>query len=334
MAGGWLKMRTSLRRNAKVIAMARFLAKQPEFVAWLHDLNGDARNENVTKRNENVTGPVVTRVTFSALTRVTVATLLEVWGCVRDVIDTEHHVPLMGLADINEVAAVPMFAEAMVEVGWVREHPDDGGLIFPNFGEYNSLEHDRKPKTGAERARDFRARKKEREAAEAAELGESAGDGDAETSVTERNENVTESNDIRGEERRGEEKEKKGAAGAARAPTQLGELVDWCQWWNELHSDGLVGNTVKTKRIAKGIQDSWRRVLRSPELCDLLSDRDKLRGAIQESYCGHEGWFRLAKLFGASNKAGEYIVQVLLDGGYREDVPAKTPTIDISKMEL
>ena len=382
MAGGWLKMRTSLRRNAKVIAMARFLDVQPKFVAWWFTPGDEGR------RNENVTLRVTNTVTFSALTRVTVATLLEVWGSVRDVINSEHHVPCMTLDDINEVAAVPVFAEAMVEVGWVLEHPDEGGLIFPNFSEYNKLEHKREPKTGAERAREFRARKKERAAAAAAKTGEPAGDGGPGTSVTKRNENVTL---LRGEERRGEEKEEQeGAASAApalpafaagtvgdidaflgvvakadsmadlqsladdahadgglspaarkrvgKAIAARGEhllLLDVCRWWNTLHADGLVAAPVRTRQIAEGVQAGWKRVLRSPELREMLTDRDKLREAIETCKFRRSGWFRLANLLGGKNRAGEYYLRALLDGAYRDDDDdAKVPTIDTSTMDF
>ncbi len=113
-----------------------------------------------------------------------------------------------------------------------------------------------------------------------------------------------------------EEEKKKRDASASRAPSGL---LSWCEWWNSLHRDGLVGSTVNATKPSQGVQAGWRRVGHSKELREMLADRIRLREAIEACYCGHEGWFRLEKLLGAKNQAGEYIVRVLLDGGYRRE---------------
>ena len=54
----WIKMRSSLLTNPKVIRMARELLKNPEFMEWLcPGLPCATRDETVTKRDI----PVVTR---------------------------------------------------------------------------------------------------------------------------------------------------------------------------------------------------------------------------------------------------------------------------------
>lgn len=149
MASDWIKMSPGMSRRAKVTAMARFLCAQSEFNAWLH---GDA---NVT-RHDSVTNSV----TFEIVTRVTVASLLDVWGAINHVIKDDDRVPFMALCDIDRIAGIPCFAQAMASVDWVYEDSAQG-LVFPNFHEFNTPEAKRsKAKSGAQRAREYRERKK------------------------------------------------------------------------------------------------------------------------------------------------------------------------------
>jgi hypothetical protein len=158
MAGDWIKMRRGLRHDPKVIAIARELSKRQDFMAWWSDNDSVTRHESVTPC---VTLRRVTVVTFSNIVRVTVCALLDVWASLNNTLGEDGKAPFMCLQDIDGIAEIPGFGEAMESVGWVVEL-EDKSLIFPNFSENNSPSKTREdnPKTGAERAKEYRERKK------------------------------------------------------------------------------------------------------------------------------------------------------------------------------
>lgn len=141
----WIKVRVALRRNPKVVAIARLLASDTEF---------RGRFLAVTDRHESsriVTNEIVTRVTVCAL--------VELWGALNEVLSSECEAPFMTLDDIDEIVGVPSFGRAMASVGWVVESCDKG-LQFPNFHEHNTPQAARpQAKTQAERAKEYRDRK-------------------------------------------------------------------------------------------------------------------------------------------------------------------------------
>lgn len=152
MAGDWIKMRTGIRRHPKVIAMARRLSKDTEFMAWW------SGSRNVTLRDS-----VTEIVTFENVTRVTVCGLLEVWGSLNAVMKDDNHIPFMALSDIDDIAGIPSFGAALAAVGWVCGVDDETGegLVFPNFGEFNTPDSERpKAKSDAQRAKEYRERKR------------------------------------------------------------------------------------------------------------------------------------------------------------------------------
>lgn len=156
MAGDWIKMRVGLRRDPKVLAIARHLAGSTKFQNYC----GDPIQRCVTECVTEI-------VTFPIVTRVTVASLLELWGALNESVNDENEVPCMALSDIDDIADLPGLGEALEWVGWVEViDPDDErkGLRFNNFREHNTPAKDRKQaKTDAERAREYRQRKKAQE---------------------------------------------------------------------------------------------------------------------------------------------------------------------------
>ena len=149
MAGEWIKMRGGLRRNPKVIAMARYLQDKRAFMDWWSDPVHQTCSNSVTEI-----------VTFSNVTRVTVAALLDVWSSLNDAIDEEFSAKCMLISDLDDIAEIPCFGDAMESVGWVQEI-EDGGLQFPNFQEHNVIAKDRQaPLTNAERQQKHREKKK------------------------------------------------------------------------------------------------------------------------------------------------------------------------------
>lgn len=159
MATEWVKMRVGLRKHPKTIAMARILMSSRDFVTWL------SRHMSYINHldDESVTKSVTEFVTREIVTRVTVSSLIEVWGAVNTSVRSDLRVPYMQLDDLDGITGIPSFGQAMEAVGWVREFSNDKtqGLLFPNFSEFNNPESERsRSKTPAERSAEYRARKK------------------------------------------------------------------------------------------------------------------------------------------------------------------------------
>lgn len=94
------------------------------------------------------------------------------------------------------------------------------------------------------------------------------------------------------------------------------ELREWIVWWNELKAEGSVVPGASMDPPSKAVVKGWSRVSKCKELRELLADRNVLAGKIRDSDFCREGWFCLEKLFGATNRDGEWIVRKLLDGTY------------------
>ncbi len=148
MAGDWIKMRTTIRRNPKTLMMANHLSVNRNFMNWWSDPVQRTCNDSVTEI-----------VTFSNVARVTVCGLLEVWGSLNESLNSDGFVRGMSLLTLDDMAEIPGFGEAMEFVGWVEETPE--GLVFPNFSEHNVPEKERpKAKSNAERQAEYRERQK------------------------------------------------------------------------------------------------------------------------------------------------------------------------------
>lgn len=149
MAVDWIRIRRGIRQWPKTVAIARHLAGSREFMNWWSD---PVRQHCVTTVTEIVT--------FENVTRVTACALVELWFAINDVVGEDCRVPYMALSDIDDIVGVPGFGQAMLEVGWVVLH-DEKGLVFPNFSEHNVPHKMRsEPKSAADRAREYRDRKR------------------------------------------------------------------------------------------------------------------------------------------------------------------------------
>jgi hypothetical protein len=135
----WIKMRTNISRFPKTLALATELHKNREALDSLCD--GDVT------------------VTLACLTRVTVASLLELWGTIQESIDDQNFVALMTLDHIDSITEISGFGVALEKVEWVEVVPK--GLVFHNFREHNTPTKERgDPVSGAERTRRWRERKR------------------------------------------------------------------------------------------------------------------------------------------------------------------------------
>lgn len=139
VAKNWIQLRVDIDRDFKIVAMVEFLMN-------LHGIT----------EGQPTSIPFVTSVT-EIVTAVTVDRLARIWGHAQKSIDSDDVVPFMTITQLDQVAGIPSFGLAMRQVGWLVEL--DKGLQFPNFCKNNTPERMR-PKTPAERARDYRDRKK------------------------------------------------------------------------------------------------------------------------------------------------------------------------------
>jgi hypothetical protein len=149
MAGDWIKMRGTLITNPKVIRMARFLAESRQFMEWFTRGTGVTVGENVYELCD-----------VTVVTRVTVGSLLGVWAAVNECANQDGFLKGITLFEVDEMAGVPGFGDAMALVGWIENL--DGGIVFVNFSEHNTVGKERSTsaKTGAERTKEWREKKK------------------------------------------------------------------------------------------------------------------------------------------------------------------------------
>lgn len=149
MAGDWIKMRPSLFTNPKVNGMARILEVSPDVGKVL---------------GMNINGAMSEVVTRNVMRNVTVSLLLTVWGAANE--HTRNGVFVnTDLSDIDDIAGVPGFGNAMVSVGWAEFNAEEGTVTLPNFSEYNACGEERRT-ANAERQQRHRDKiKAEKEAA-------------------------------------------------------------------------------------------------------------------------------------------------------------------------
>ena len=147
MAGDWIKMRTDLYRDPKVILIADILMDQEGPLA--------SAISQECQRNMTVTRRVMRCVTVGAL--------VSVWGIARhrgDRIENDLRLNNCCSAVVDDMAEVPGLGDAMMAAGWLTE--DEAGVVFPRFFDQYNEEPERRPaaKTNAQRQREYRARKR------------------------------------------------------------------------------------------------------------------------------------------------------------------------------
>jgi hypothetical protein len=152
----WIKMRSGLLTNPRVIRMSRFLATSRPFINWwLRGTNRVTCDESVYEICD-----------VTVVTRVTVASLLSVWSAVNEASQEDGFVGGITLIDVDEMAGVHGFGDAMLSVGWLEIA--DSGILFPNFNEHNTVGKARQDKrssgakSSAERTREWRERQKQK----------------------------------------------------------------------------------------------------------------------------------------------------------------------------
>lgn len=149
MAGDWIKMRPSLLTNPKVNGIARILEESRDVGRVL---------------SSGFNGPMFEIVSRNVMRYVTVSSLLVIWGAANE--HTRDGVfKNADLSDIDDMVGIPGFGLAMEAVGWLVYDENESSVCLPNFNEYNTVAASRSAsaKSGAERQRAYRERKKGKE---------------------------------------------------------------------------------------------------------------------------------------------------------------------------
>lgn len=159
MAGEWIKMRTGLERDPRVVAIAEALLADPRYREW-------AGYDHVT-RDVTRCATEAQRVVTSAQRRVTrcvtVAQLLLVWGVANEVGDVSGDdlvMPETTLNRLDDVCEVPGFGAALASVGWAIEDRDNRLVRLPNFLRHNAPYANGARSSAADRQRRYRERKR------------------------------------------------------------------------------------------------------------------------------------------------------------------------------
>lgn len=210
MSGEWIKMRVSLVSHPKVMRAAESLLSDSRYIEWSGLSYGVRGYPPPTQDEDQQERHVALRVTRY----VTVTALLRFWGYANEHAKRET-VECLTRNDVDDIVALPGFADALAAVGWLRFR-DGGGVDLPGFSEHNTTANDRKT-GGAERQKRYRDRKK----AEASLGGDSDVTHDVTSDVTSRE---------REEKRREEEKTIARSALAGKPADPEGFAEFWDSW--------------------------------------------------------------------------------------------------------
>lgn len=152
MSSSWIKIRTDLHTDPKVIEMARRLEYMTN-----------------AEPDKAVTFVTIQRVTCHNWRHVIVGCLCQLWGVLRQRGKREGDNLVLKNATLNTIDDIVLldgFGDAVEHVGWVVEHESDQfkSLIFSNFfSEYNSDPNDDRRTKDAERKRRQRERERSRD---------------------------------------------------------------------------------------------------------------------------------------------------------------------------
>lgn len=147
MPAEWIKMQIGITKDPKVMAMTALLAGKPGFSKW-----AGLPPESLADRN----------VTRNVTVRVTVVSLLNVWGQANlsgKADGDDLVVEYSNLGTLDDWAEQPDFGEAMAYVGWaVEEESGSGGkrVRFPKFMLNNVPMEERYKKQNSDRQKRHR----------------------------------------------------------------------------------------------------------------------------------------------------------------------------------
>jgi hypothetical protein len=105
-------------------------------------------------------------------------------------------------------------------------------------------------------------------------------------------------------------------------------LLELIEAWNAL-GPSVISHTARLDPPSKAVAGGWRRAQGSPAHRNAFADLPAITRAIQNAdFCHGKPWFRLEWLF-ATNKAGEFNIVKLLEGGYANRIGNHRGAVDI-----
>lgn len=152
MAGEWIKMRVHISTDPKVIAIARLIAGDREFMDWLSD-----------PVQRKCSDSALEHVTLDCVTRIVTAALILFWGEANnsgEMVGDDLHLRYADRYTVDAISNLPGLGEAMESVGWIVVDSEKECLILPRFGIHNIPADERKKALNADRQRRFRERHK------------------------------------------------------------------------------------------------------------------------------------------------------------------------------
>ncbi len=173
MAAPWVPIRVDLARDPKVIRMADYLLRDPEFIAWLAPAIPSAGGKIIAAPNflewKNGDEQPATVGRYGSVTRyvtraLCVTGLVTVWGNARENGNRENHDLVVDHCDIESleaIAEIPNFGRAMAFVEWVEQYGVDA-VCFPKFFQEKESPSNRFRSTNAERQARYRERQRSR----------------------------------------------------------------------------------------------------------------------------------------------------------------------------
>lgn len=156
MSGDWIKMRVNLVAHPKVLRMAEALLSDRRYIDWSALSYGIAGFPPSTVEQDDAERRSALRVTRY----VVVSSLLRFWGYANEHAKGEK-IECVTRQDVDDIAGVPGFADALSQVQWAVFDPKKGGVKLPEFGDHNTSADERKT-TGADRQKRYRQRLKNR----------------------------------------------------------------------------------------------------------------------------------------------------------------------------
>lgn len=140
MARDWIKVRTSLSTDPKVLRIASIISKTTYVGKSLQQVSDERVIRDVTRD-------------------VTVASLVTLWSVTNE--HTRDGVwNNVTPNELDDVVGLVGFCDALIQVGWLIHDEDNDKCILPNFLEYNSPVGSTSRSKGAERQKAYRERKK------------------------------------------------------------------------------------------------------------------------------------------------------------------------------
>lgn len=156
MAGDWIKMRVNLVAHPKVLKTAEALLADPRYLEWSALSYALPGFPVPTPEQDDADRHAALRVTRY----VVVASLLRFWGYANEHAKGEF-IECVTRQDVDDIAGVPGFADALGAVRWATFDAKKGGVKLPDFNDHNTSVDERKS-AGAERQKRYRDRLKQR----------------------------------------------------------------------------------------------------------------------------------------------------------------------------